>query len=62
MRMIKPVNVDLSLLATELGDKAVMSAFIFLPVMAGVEIYRYFALAPPWKKRQWAMTGFEGFT
>lgn len=44
MRMIKPVNVDLSLLATEVGDKAVMSAFIFLPVMAGVEVYRYFAL------------------
>lgn len=44
MRMIKPVNVDLSILATELGDKAVMSAFIFLPVMVGVEIYRYFAL------------------
>jgi len=44
MRMIKPVNVDLSLLATELGDKAVMSTFIFLPVMVGVEIYRYFAL------------------
>lgn len=42
--MIKPVNVDLSILATELGDKAVMSAFIFLPVMVGVEIYRYFAL------------------
>lgn len=44
MRMIKPVNVDMSLLATELGDKAVMSAFIFLPVMIGVEVYRYFAL------------------
>lgn len=44
MRMIKPVNVDMSLLATEIGDKAVMSAFIFLPVMIGVEVYRYFAL------------------
>ena len=44
MRMIKPVNVDMSLLATEIGDKVVMSAFIFLPVMIGVEIYRYFAL------------------
>lgn len=44
MRMIKPVNVDLCLLATELGDKMVMSAFIFLPVMVGVEVYRYFAL------------------
>ena len=44
MRMIKPVYVDLSLLATEIGDKAVMSLFIFLPVMIGVEVYRYFAL------------------
>ncbi len=44
MRMIKPVNVDLSLLATELGDKIVMTTFIFLPVMVGVEIYRYVVL------------------
>ena len=44
MRMIKPVNVDLSLLATELGDKLVMTTFIFFPVMIGVEVYRYFAL------------------
>lgn len=44
MRMIKPVNVDMSLLATEVGDKAVMAAFIFLPVMIGVEIYRYCVL------------------
>lgn len=44
MRLIKPVNPDFSLLATELGNTAVTMTFIFLPVMAGVEIYRYFAL------------------
>lgn len=44
MRLIKPVSMDFSLLATELGNSAVMFSFIFLPVMAGVEIYRYFVL------------------
>lgn len=44
MRMIKPVNVDHSLLATELGNKTVELAFMFLPIMLGVEIYRFFAL------------------
>lgn len=44
MRLIKPVNMDFSLLATELGNTAVTIAFIFLPVMTGVEIYRYVAL------------------
>lgn len=44
MRLIKPVNPDFSLLATELGNSAVTMAFIFLPVMAGVEVYRYLAL------------------
>jgi ABC-2 type transport system permease protein len=44
MRMIKPVNVDLSLLANEVGNNVVYFAFIFAPVMLGVEIYRYCAL------------------
>ena len=44
MRMIKPVNVDLSLLANEVGYNVVSFVFIFAPVMVGVEIYRYFAL------------------
>ncbi len=44
MRLIKPVNPDFSLLATELGNTAVTMIFIFLPVMAGVEIYRYVTL------------------
>lgn len=44
MRMIKPVNVDLSILATELGDKVALSALVFLPVIFGIEIYRYLVL------------------
>ena len=44
MRMIKPVNVDMSLLANEVGYNVVSFVFIFAPVMVGVEIYRYFAL------------------
>ena len=44
MRMIKPVNVDYSLLANELGNKVIMVTCIFLPVMLGVEIYRYSVL------------------
>lgn len=44
MRLIKPVNPDFSLLATELGNSAVTMTFIFLPVMVGVEVYRYLAL------------------
>lgn len=44
MRMIKPVNVDYSLLAFEVGNKVMMITCVFLPVMIGVEIYRYFEL------------------
>ena len=44
MRMIKPVNVDLSILSSEIGENLVSFVFIFAPVMVGVEIYRYFAL------------------
>ncbi len=44
MRLIKPVNPDLSLLASELGNTVVIGAFVFLPVMFGVEVYRYCAL------------------
>lgn len=44
MRMIKPVNVDYSLLANELGGKVIMVTCIFLPVMLGVEVYRYYVL------------------
>ncbi|MBQ4524315.1 MAG: ABC-2 family transporter protein [Lachnospiraceae bacterium] len=44
MRMIKPVNVDFSLLAFELGNKVMMITCVFLPVMIGVEIYRFTVL------------------
>ena len=44
MRMIKPVNVDYSLLAFEIGNKVMMLTCLFLPVMLGVEIYRYVSL------------------
>lgn len=44
MRMIKPVNIDYSLLAMELGNKIMTVTCIFLPVMIGVEIYRYCVL------------------
>lgn len=44
MRMIKPVNVDLSFLFFELGNKVVVVTSIFLPAMLGIEIYKYVAL------------------
>ena len=44
MRMIKPVNVDYSLLAYEIGSKVMMITCVFLPVMVGVEIYRFVVL------------------
>ncbi len=44
MRMIKPVNLNLSLLAFELGDKVMVITCTFIPVMIGVEIYRYITL------------------
>ena len=45
MRMIKPVNVDISLLAFEIGNKIMMLTCVFVPVMLGVEIYRYNVLS-----------------
>ncbi len=44
MRLIKPVSMDLSLMAAEIGNTLVTMIFIFLPVMTGVEIYRYVTL------------------
>lgn len=44
MRMIKPVNVDLSLLTFEIGNKVMVLVCTFIPVMLGVEIYRYIVL------------------
>ena len=44
MRMIKPVNVDHSILAYEIGSKIMVITCIFIPVMIGVEVYRYVVL------------------
>lgn len=44
MRMIKPINVDFSLLFMELGNKVMILTCVFVPVMLAVEIYRYVAL------------------
>ena len=44
MRMIKPVNVDLSILFFELGNKVIITSCVFLPVMIGIEIYKYVTL------------------
>ena len=41
MRMIKPVNYDRSILFFELGGKALMLLIITLPMLVGVELYRY---------------------
>lgn len=44
MRLIKPVKVDLSFLFFELGNKVMLMTCVFIPVMLGLELYRYFAL------------------
>jgi len=41
MRMIKPVNYELSLLFSEIGQKAVLFCIILVPVFTGIEIYRF---------------------
>ncbi|MGN0452450.1 MAG: ABC transporter permease [Ruminococcus sp.] len=51
MRMIKPVDFDMCFLFQELGSKLVQLLMIFLPITAGVEIFRWlesgtFALKP----------------
>ncbi len=44
MRLIKPIQVDLSYLAYELGNKALVLSTVFFPVIIGVEIYKYTTL------------------
>ena len=44
MRLIKPVNMDLSYLATELGGTAMRTVTFAFPVIIGLEIYRYITL------------------
>lgn len=44
MRLIKPVKVDLSFLFFELGNKVMIISCVFVPVILGLEIYRYVML------------------
>lgn len=41
MRMIKPIDFDMCFLFQELGNKIISFSLIFLPITAGVEIYRF---------------------
>ena len=41
MRMIKPIDFDMCFLFQELGKKIISFALIFLPITAGVEVYRF---------------------
>lgn len=43
MRLIKPVSFDMTFLFNELGGKSLTFTLIFIPMLAGVEIYKYFA-------------------
>ena len=42
MRLLKPVNTDLSYMFTELGSVLIKLVVLLIPVTVGVEIYRYF--------------------
>lgn len=41
MRMIKPCSFESSFLFQELGNRVISVSIIFVPMVAGVEIYRY---------------------
>lgn len=41
MRMIRPCSFEASFLFQELGSRVISVAMIFVPMVAGVEIYRY---------------------
>ncbi len=43
MRMIKPIRFDLAFLFQELGERTMSLLLAFLPLVAGVEIFRFFA-------------------
>lgn len=43
MRLIKPVSFDMTFLFTEIGEASLTFSLIFIPMLAGVEIYKYFA-------------------
>lgn len=42
MRMIKPCSFDMCFLFHELGSRIVSAAMIFVPITAGVEVYRWY--------------------
>ena len=42
MRLIKPCSFDMCFLFQELGSRIISYGIIFVPIVAGVEIYRYF--------------------
>lgn len=44
MRLIKPIKVDMSFLFFELGNKVMIISCVFVPVILGLEIYRYAVL------------------
>lgn len=41
MRMIRPCSFEMSFLFQELGNRIISASMIFVPLVAGVEIYRY---------------------
>ena len=41
MRMIRPCSFEMCFLFQELGNRIVSAAMLFVPMVAGVEIYRY---------------------
>lgn len=41
MRLIKPVNYDTSFFFQEVGNKLIMVGVMLLPMIVGVEVYRY---------------------
>ena len=42
MRLIKPIRFDLSFLFQELGERTLALSIAFVPLVAGVELFRYF--------------------
>ena len=44
MRLIKPVNTDMSYLANEMGGNGMKFIISTLPMIIGIEIYRFFAV------------------
>lgn len=42
MRMIKPIRFDLAFLFQELGERTMSLTIIFLPLLVGVELYKFF--------------------